>query len=61
MTTGKMKFTNGGHSYHGKRNSRGKRAISKIHKGLPSSGNIGVIFAEIEEERKQKELIEQQW
>lgn len=37
----------GVHHYNGKRNSRGKRNMSKVHKGL-NSGNVEQAFKDVE-------------
>lgn len=37
----------GKHQYFGRYNSRGKRFLSKIHKGI-NSGNLAKAFAEVE-------------
>lgn len=42
-----MQWTNGKHSYRGKRNSRGKRLMSKLLKGL-NVGDIRKAFKEME-------------
>jgi len=40
-------WTNGKHSYRGKRNSRGKRLMSKLSKGF-NTGDIQKAFKEME-------------
>ncbi len=43
----RTRFTSGRHPYHGRRNSRGQRSMSKIHKGVVS-GDIERAFQEVE-------------
>jgi len=45
MKRGKQRYA---HHYNGKRNSRGKRKMSKIHKGL-NSGNVEKAFKEVKQ------------
>ena len=50
--------TKGAHQYLGKYSSRGKRKLSKLHKGMPECGNLKAIFDRIELDRtKRKELV----
>ena len=50
---GQFVKTNGVHHYSGRFNSRGKRGMSKMHKGLNSSPEaVKKAFKLIEEERK---------
>jgi len=51
-----MRFKAGAHNYNGRRNSRGQRCLSKIHKGL-DCGNLEKAFKEIDnlKEREAKD------
>ena len=48
MKISKFRKTHGTHQYRGLRNSRGQRALSKMHKGM-KCGNIERAFKEVEE------------
>jgi hypothetical protein len=53
---GRFVKTSGVHHYSGRFNSRGKRGMSKMHKGLKSDGAaVSAAFYQIECERKKKE------
>ena len=43
------------HYYRGKRNSRGRRAMSKIYKGI-KPGNLERVFRELELEAKKQKI-----
>lgn len=42
------------HSYHGTYNNRGKRKLSKLHKGM-DCGDVDKAFKEVEEMNKGKQ------
>lgn len=44
----------GAHYYNGRFSSRGKRALSKIHKGMPECGDVKAAFERVELERKER-------
>ena len=45
-----MSKTHGRHFFNGKRSSRGKRAMSKLHRDIPPSYTIGETFKKIGEQ-----------
>lgn len=48
MKNRRFQKTHSSHQYRGLRNSRGQRALSKLHKGL-KCGNLERAFKEVEE------------